>query len=147
MERISMGGDSRAENRLGMSFSITRGRLLVYHATIRELGEPGYIRFLYNDGKRRVAVQCCEKIDEEGFRVPKAYQGERFQFEINSSPWLSVIYKKCGWDIEQSYSVTGVSYPEHRLVEFRLDNAKKIAPAQFVDPENLDAMSADISAV
>ena len=126
-------------NRLGMSFSITRGRLLIYHATIIELGNPDYIRFLYNDGMRRVAVQCCEKIDKEGFRVPKVVSGERFQFEISGSPFLSVIYKKCQWNIEQAYNVFGVSYPEHRLVEFRLDNARQIAASQFVDPENMDA--------
>lgn len=124
------------ENKLGMSFSITRGRLLIHHATIIELGDPDYIRFLYNDGSRRMAIQCCEKIDRDGFRVPKAAPGERFQFEISSSPLLSIIYKKCGWDIEQSYSVVGASYPEHRLVEFKLDEAKKIAADQFVDPEN-----------
>lgn len=124
--------------KLGMSFSITRGRLLIYHATIIELGEPKYIRFLYNDDKRRVAVQCCEKIDKEGFRVPNVAPGERFQFEISGSPFLSIIYKKCGWDIEQSYTVLGNYYPEYRLVEFKLDEAKKIAASQFIDPENVE---------
>ena len=137
-----MNDANRPENRLGMSFSIMRGRLLIYHATIRALGDPDYIRFLYNDGKKRVAIQCCEQIDRDGFRVPKVTEGERFSFVINSSPFLSVIYKKCGWDIEQTYNVLGTSYPEYRLVEFRLDDAKKIAPGQFVDPENVDAVGA-----
>ena len=125
--------------KLGMSFSITRGRILIHHATIIELGNPGYIRFLYNDDKRRVAVQCCEKIDKEGFHVPRVDQGERFQFEISGSPFLSVIYKKCGWDIEQCYTVFGRYNPEVRLVEFKLDDAKKIAAGQFIDPENMEA--------
>ena len=133
-----MQENKKSGSRLGMSFSITRGRLLIYHATIIELGNPDYIRFLYNDGKRRVAVQCCEKIDKEGFRVPKVAPGERFQFEISGSPFLSVIYKKCQWNIEQAYNVFGISYLEHRLVEFRLDDAKQITASQFVDPENLD---------
>jgi len=133
----NIGETAMNENKkLGMSFSIARGRLLIYHATIVELGNPGYIRFLYNDDKRRVAVQCCEKIDKEGFRVPKVAAGERFQFEISGSPFLSVIYKKCGWDIEQSYTVLGRYYPEYRLVEFKLDDAKTINTSQFMDPEN-----------
>lgn len=123
-----------------MSFSLPRGRLLVYHATIRELGNPQYVRFLYNDGRRRIAVQCCEKIDKEGFRVPDTEAGDRFQFEISSSPLLSVIYKKCEWDIDQAYNVTGVSYPEHRLVEFRLDDARQIAASSFMDPENMEVL-------
>lgn len=123
-----------------MSLSLPRGRLLVYHATIMELGNPQYVRFLYNDGRRRIAVQCCEKIDKEGFRVPDAEAGDRFQFEISSSPLLSVIYKKCEWDIDQAYNVIGVSYPEHRLVEFRLDDARKIAASSFMDPENMEML-------
>ena len=132
-----MDDGQSSENRLGMSFSLERGRLLIYHATVIELGAPDYIRFLYNDGRRRLAVQCCEKIDKEGHRVPKVAAGDRFQFEISSSPLLSVIYKKCEWDPSQTYSVFGASYPEHRLVEFRLDDALKIAASQFVDPENM----------
>ena len=131
-----MQSRNEATNNLGLSFSIGRGRLLIYHATIIKLGDPNYIRFLYNDSKRRIAVQCCEKIDREGFRVPKVVSGERFQFEINSSPLLSVIYKKCQWDIDKTYTVTGTPYPEHRLIEFRLDEARQIAASQFIDPEN-----------
>ena len=135
-----MNAGNEPEGRLGMSFSIARGRLLIYHATIKELGEPEYIRFLYDDGRRRVAVQCCEKIDRDAFRVPGVEPGERFQFELNGSPFLTVIYKKCKWDIDQTYSVFGVSYPEHRLVEFKLDDARKIADNQFIDPENAEVL-------
>ena len=131
-----MCSNNRSDNKLGMSFSLSRGRLLVYHATIIELGNPDYVRFLYNDGKKRIAVQCCEKIDKEGFRVPAVDVGERFQFEITSSPLLSVIYKKCGWGAGRTYNVIGTSHPEHRLVEYKLEEAKEIAPNQFVDPEN-----------
>lgn len=133
-----MYDDNRPGNRLGMSFSIIRGRLLVYHATIIELGDPEYVRFLYNDGKRRFAVQCCEKIDKEGFRVPRVDPGGHFQFEVRSGPLLSVIYKKCEWNTEKAYNVYGTSYPEHRLVEFKLDEASMISSEQFIDPENLN---------
>ena len=135
-----MQENSRPESRLGMSFSVARGRLLIHHATIIELGEPEYIRFLYNDSRKRVAVQSCEKIDRDSFAVPKTVPGGRFQFELNSSPFLAIIYKKCGWKPGQSYVVYGTSYPEHHLVEFRLDDAREIAESQFVDPENADVM-------
>lgn len=135
-----MEENSRPESRLGMSFSVIRGRLLIHHATIIELGEPEYIRFLYNDSKKRVAIQSCEKIDRDNFAVPKTVPGGRFQFELNSSSFLSIIYKKCGWRSDQTYVVYGTVYPEHRLVEFRLDDAKIISENQFVDPENLDGL-------
>ena len=80
-----------------------------------------------------------EKIDSEGFRVPRVAAGGLFQFEISCGPLLSVIYKKCDWDIDKAYTVFGTSYPEHRLVEFRLDDAVMIAADQFIDPENAGA--------
>ena len=85
-----------------------------------------------------MAIAVCDALREEGFRVPVVDVGERFQFEISSSPLLSVIYKKCGWDVTQTYNVTGISYPEHRLVEYKLEEVRQIAPNQFVDPENLE---------
>ena len=129
---------TRSEKRLGLSFSFQRGRLLIYYATIRELQEPDYIRFLFNSREKHLAVQACEQIDRDGVRVPKKGQTEKFQFEINSSPLLSVIYKACHWDFDKSYLVTGVSYHRNHLVDYDLKSADVIAQDQFVDPEGLE---------
>ncbi len=77
--------------RLGLSFNIRRGRMLIYHSTIRAMGEPEYIRFLFNNRDKKIAVQRCEAIDRDSFRVPKVVPGERFQFDITSSPFLSEV--------------------------------------------------------
>lgn len=129
--------DNTAVSRLGLSFNIRRGRMLIYHSTIREIGDPEFIRFLFNNRDRKIAVQSCEAIDRDSFRVPKVIPGERFQFDITSSPFLSVVYKACHWNLAESYLVYGVSHPEHHLVEFELKDAIQIAPEQFIDPENL----------
>lgn len=129
--------DNTTGIRLGLSFNIRRGRMLIYHSTIRAIGEPEYIRFLFNNKDKKIAVQSCEAIDRDSFRVPKVIPGERFQFDISSSPFLSVVYKACHWSLDESYLVYGVSHPEHRLVEFELKSAIQITPDQFVDPENL----------
>ena len=129
--------DKRIETRLGLSFSIRRGRLLIYQSTIRAINEPDYIRFLFNSSEKRIAVQSCEAIDRDSFRVPKPIEGEKFQFEISSCPFLSVIYKACHWDMAESYLVYGNRFPVNHLVDFDLNTAVKIKPEQFVDPENL----------
>lgn len=129
--------DNIAGIRLGLSFNIRRGRMLIYHSTIRAMGEPEYIRFLFNNRDKKIAVQHCEAIDRDSFRVPKVVPGERFQFDITSSPFLSVVYKACHWSLDESYLVYGVNHPEHNLVEFELKEAIQITPEQFVDPENL----------
>lgn len=129
--------DNSTEIRLGLSFNIRRGRMLVYHSTIRAIGEPEYIRFLFNNRDKKIAVQSCEAIDRDSFRVPKYIPGEKFQFDITNSPFLSVLYKACHWDYDESYLVYGERYPMNHLVEFDLKTAIQITQDQFVDPENV----------
>lgn len=129
--------ETRVETSLGLSFNIRRGRMLIYHSTIRALGEPEYIRFLFNSREKKIAVQSCEAIDRDSFRVPKPVPGEKFQFDISSSPFLSIIYKACRWSLDESYLVYGQLYPKNRLVDFELKTAVQITPDQFIDPENL----------
>ena len=125
-------------NRLGLSFNIRRGRMLIYHSTIRALGDPEYIRFLFNNRDKKIAVQSCEAIDRDSFRVPKPMPGDKFQFDISSSPFLSVVYKTCHWSHEESFLTYGESFPTNHLVEFDLKTAVQISPDQFIDPENLE---------
>jgi len=121
-------------NRMGLSLSMRRGRLLVYYTTIKAMGNPEHIRFLFNARDRKIAIQCCEPIDRDSFRVPEYREGEKYQFEISSSPFLSVIYKTCRWDPSMTYLSFGRMYSKNRLVEFDLKVAATIAPEQFVDP-------------
>lgn len=125
----------KKESRLGLSLSLKRGRLLVHYATIKALGCPGYIRFLYNSRKKRIAIQICEEIDREAIRVLEKIEGERYQFDISSSPLLSVIYKHCGWATDQTFSVMGTFHEKYHLVEYDLLSAKVISSDQFYDPD------------
>ena len=126
--------DNIAGIRLGLSFNIRREDADL-SSTIRAIG-AGIYPFLFNN-RDKIAVQRCEAIDRDSFRVPKVVPGERFQFDITSSPFLSVVYKACHWSLDESYLVYGVNHPEHNLVEFELKEAIQITPEQFVDPENL----------
>lgn len=129
--------EKKADNRAGLSFALRRGRLLIHHATIMALGNPEYIRFLLNSDEKHIAIQCCEAIDRDKFSVPEALEGEKYSFEISSIPFVSVIYKICGWDRNKTYQVYGKIHQRHRLIDFDLNVAKEIHVDQFVDPENV----------
>ena len=60
---------------------------------------------------------------------------EKFQFDIASSPLLSLIYRSCHWSFDKSYLVYGESYPKNHLVDYDLKEAAVISQDQFVDPE------------
>ncbi len=123
------------ECRTGISFSMKRRRVLIYRSTLRSLGTPRNIRFLLNMKKQRVAVQACEAIDRDSFKVPEFADGSKDQYEINSVNFMNVLYRLAEWDREKTYKIEGMVYPDNRLVEFRLQNAVLISDEEFRDPE------------
>ena len=123
------------EFKTGISFSMKRRRVLIYRCTLRALGMPKNLRFLLNMKKKRVAVQACEAIDRDSFKVPEFNLGSKDQYEITSQNFLNIIYKTAEWDREKTYRMSGTVYPENRLVEFDLKNVEEISEEEFVDPE------------
>lgn len=123
------------EIRTGISFSMKRRRVLIYRSSLRALGMPSNIRFLLNMKKKKVAVQACEAIDRDSFKVPEIIDGGKDQYEISSVNFLKMVYKLAGWKDDGTYRIAGVVYLENRLVEFELGDAVKIADEEFVDPE------------
>jgi hypothetical protein len=114
----------------GISLSNKWGIVRIFHATIVALGEPKYIRFLFNPEKNRLAVQSCKRKVAESFRVPE-YNSEDWDFKINSLSMTQMIWKNCGWDDEQSYRVMGTVYGDYDLVEFDLMQAAAISAEEF----------------
>lgn len=123
------------EIRTGISFSMKRRRVLIYRSSLRALGMPSIIRFLLNMKQKKVAVQACEAIDRDSFKVSEIIDGGKDQYEISSVNFLKMVYKLAGWKDDGTYRIAGVVFPENRLVEFELGDAVKIADEEFVDPE------------
>lgn len=123
------------EIRTGISFSMKRRRVLIYRSSLCALGMPSNIRFLLNMKQKKVAVQACEAIDRDFFKVPEIIDGGKDQYEISSVNFLKMVYKLAEWKDDGTYRISGVVFPENRLVEFELGDAVKIADEEFVDPE------------
>lgn len=114
----------------GISLCPKWGKIRIFHSTIVALGEPRYIRFLFNLEKKRLAVQACVRKEAECFRVPK-YNPENWEFKISSVPMLKMIWKTCDWDMEKTYRLVGIIHPEHNLVEFDMKQAKAQTAEEF----------------
>ena len=54
---------------LGISLCQKWGKIRIFHSTIVALGEPRYIRFLFNPDKKGLVVQACARKEAECFRV------------------------------------------------------------------------------
>lgn len=57
-------------NITGVSLCQKKGIIRIFRSTIKELGDPRYIRFLFNPKKRTLAVQSVSRKEAECFRVP-----------------------------------------------------------------------------
>lgn len=118
-----MDSVSSAFNSLpGISLSMKRARILIYQATIKAIGEPDYIRFLFNPERKRLAIQACEYSETDSFRVPSNFGYDR-EFEITSTQMQKLIGKSCGWARDKTYRIFGVVHSEYALVEFDLEQA------------------------
>lgn len=120
-------------NKVGISFSLSRGRVLIHRLTLRSIGMPSNIRFLLNTGAKKVAVQACESIDRDSFKVPSL--NEVGSYEITSLNFINVIYRLAGWRKDRSYRIYGTIFIKNRLVEYNLLEAVEISEDEFIDPE------------
>jgi len=77
-------------NKVGISFSLLRGRVLIHRSALRSIDMPSNIRFLLNTGAKKVAIQACEAIDRDSFTVPNL--NEMGSYEIGLLP-----FQDCKW--------------------------------------------------
>ena len=117
-------------NITGVSLCQKKGIIRIFRSTIKELGDPRYIRFLFNPEKRTLAVQSVSRKEAECFRVPK-YNPENWEFKISSVPMLRMIWKTCDWDTEKTYRLTGICHSEYNLVEFDMKQATVLTVEEF----------------
>ena len=123
---LKMGGISVQEHNIvipGISLCQKWGKIRIFHSTIMALGEPKYIRFLFNPEKRGLVVQACARKEAECFRVPK-YNPKDWDFKICSIQMLRIIWRVCEWNENDTYRIAGTHYPEYNLVEFNLNQAR-----------------------
>lgn len=81
-------------NITGVSLCPQKGIIRIFRSTIKELGDPRYIRFLFNPDKRTLAVQSVSRKEAECFRVPK-YNPKDWDFKIYSIQMLRIIWRVC----------------------------------------------------
>ena len=110
-------------NITGVSLCQKKGIIRIFRSTIKELGDPRYIRFLFNPEKRTLAVQSVSRKEAECFRVPK-YNPKDWDFKICSIQMLRIIWRVCEWNENDTYRIAGTHYPEYNLVEFNLNQAR-----------------------
>lgn len=112
------------EHRIGISFSLKRECVLIYHDTIKALGNPDFFRFLINEDSKKLAMEVCSYGDNGYHIVPTFKEGD--SYEIYSIEMLKMIWDICGWKERESYRAWGELYFRERVIEFDLNMAETI---------------------
>ena len=108
------------------SFYLTTSRIHIFRSTIKEIGNPKFIRFLVKEDGPCMIVEAYHKKDFQSHRVPKETADGYREMEVRSLPLCSLLKNRLGWEDGKSYRIPGKTYPQQRLAMFDLTAAEMI---------------------
>ena len=112
-----------------ISFYLSTSRIHIFRSTIKDIGNPKFIRFLVKEDGKSMIMEAYYKKDFQSHRVPKVSDNSRWEMEIRSLPLCTLIQNRLNWKTGQSYRIPGKTYPQQRLAVFDLTAAEQIQQA------------------
>lgn len=106
-----------------ISFYLRARRIHVFIETLRGIGSPVRICFMIDKDGNSLLMVPYSKRDFISHAVPsKVYTGLD-RMEVTSLKLCRIIAGLHGWDMEKSYRVPGVVFPEKHMAVFNLARA------------------------
>lgn len=116
--------------RSNISFYMKANKVHVFIEALRGLGSPTRICFLLNKEGSSLLVIPYRKRDFKSHAVPKEVYNGCDRMEVNSMKLCKIIANLHGWDMDKSYRIPGMVYPEKRLAVFNLERAFLISKTE-----------------
>lgn len=113
-------------NETYISFYLTTSRIHIFRSTIKEIGNPKFIRFLVKEDGQSMIMEAYHKKDFHSHRVPKENESGRWEMELRSMILCSLLEHRLNWQSNKSYRIPGKVYPGQRLAVFDLSAAEQI---------------------
>lgn len=126
-----MQNQSWENNNLGISFSITYGRITLFRSTLKAMGLPPYFRFLLDSENRQLAIERCGYESNGSHQLPE--DSSRDRYELKSMDLVRFVYQTCGWDKKSTYRIKGIAVPDRSMVVFDLTVALRVQEGHLVD--------------
>jgi hypothetical protein len=112
-------------------FGLKEEKVYFNHAVLTLLGNPLYVQFLYESGRKLLLVSGNDKNLPFSLTVPrKVYQQHLKDFRICHKMLTQAFISRLGWDRNENYSVTGALAPNIKAVIFELEKATKTGMGQ-----------------
>ena len=109
-----------------VSFYLTTSRIHIFRSTIKDIGNPKFIRFLVKEDGPSMIIEAYHKKDFQSHRVPKETATGYPEMEVRSLPLCYVLKNRLHREDGKSYRVPGKTYPQQRLAMFDLTAAEMI---------------------
>lgn len=109
-----------------ISFYLKANRIHIYIDVLRSLDSPSRVCFMIEGNGNTLLIVPHEKRDFISHAVPpEAYKGAG-GLEVNSRKLCQIIARLHQWDLNRSYRVPGIVYPEKAVAIFKLAEAEVI---------------------
>ncbi len=113
-------------NNTFISVYLRYNRIHVYVDSLRGIGSPSRVCFLFNPEKNRLLMVPYEKLDFKSHRVPAVSYKGKGGVEIFSIRLCRALADINDWDLRYSYRIPGKIYPDQRVVAYSLREAQRI---------------------
>lgn len=114
-----------AGNDLGISFTMSKGRISIFKKTLEALHFPEHYHFLFNTSEKTFAIQVCGMNDEGAHRSIVNW-GEKFRCEVYCIDLVRFVFQTCEWEDKYLYRVLGTPRTEQQLIMFDLKTALRV---------------------
>lgn len=115
--------DNNQYCKYGISFSWKHAGVYIYKNTLKALGNPEYVRFLFDEKKKHLALQVCMMQDSGSIKVSR---NNDVYTEITSLIMLRLIWKMCNWDKKNTLRCFGKLYSKSQVVDFDLNDVELV---------------------
>ena len=122
-----------AADDLGITFTLSKGRITIFKRTLEMIQFPEYYHFLFNSFEQSFAIQPCEMDDKGAHRLSVNFE-KKFRCEVNCKSLVRFVYQTCGWEEKNSYRIIGVPRLEQKLIRFDLKSAVKTSKKLLKPP-------------
>lgn len=121
-----MEHEGKDDYKVGISLSWNNMRISIYKQTLKALGWPKYIRFLFNPREKKICIQASKFSDQDSVVLPNYVR--RKKCELNSVNMILLIWALYGLEKKKTYQLNGINHKGYNLIEFNVLEAKFIQP-------------------
>lgn len=119
-----MEHEERKDYRTSITLSWTNMRINIHKKTLKALGYPKYVRFLFNQKDRKMCIQATNFGDNNSISLPDYLNMK--SCELNSTNIILLIWALFGFEREKTYLLNGTFHRGYKIIEFDINEAKKL---------------------